>query len=787
MGRTKNVLGLATSTVWAIQPEKLDAILDVLEMRAEGLTFTPEEIAARIGDGPRAGPQRQPSGSVAVIPLYGVIAQRMNLMTDVSGGTSTEQFAQAFEAALNNPEVSAIVFDIDSPGGATAGVPELAALIRSARGKKPMYAVANSLMASAAVWIGAQADQVIATPSALVGSIGAMAVHTDESEANAKAGIKRTYLTSAKNKAEANADEPLSDEARQALQALVDDHGAMFVRDLARARGVTPAAVKANYGDGRIMSAKQALDAGLIDRVASLDQVLGELLKGGGGSRGKVRADADPPPIADNLTTFQMAASTGGLVVSGALAAPPTVTAAVGGAAVVLPFTPSVPAPKAKEHSVPEAHDTAANGAAIDLATVQAALVKAERAERITELASMVPSVSAAELSALIKSDKTLEQAKQELFARVGSPTPINGGIVVGADREAEKPFRSIGEQLIAIAGAEMNPRSVDKRLLHINAALATGSASANVPSDGGYAIQQDFSMDLVKDAFGEGSLASQVSSTEVSGNSDGLRVMYIEETSRATGSRWGGVQVYRGAEGDTATAKKPKFAEWEQRVHDLIGLAYVSERLLQDAAALGGVFGEAFGSEFAFTVDDEIIRGNGAGKNLGWLNSQALVTITNETGQVADTVNYENVSKMWARLLPRARATAVWYINQEVERHLQSMQIGTGTSAQLVYMPPGGISGAQYGSIFGRPVRVTEQCSAIGDAGDIILANPKGYQLVTKGGLNGEESIHVRFLTNERTFRWVMRVGGAPRLMSALTPYKGSDTMSDHVTLGAR
>jgi HK97 family phage major capsid protein len=308
------------------------------------------------------------------------------------------------------------------------------------------------------------------------------------------------------------------------------------------------------------------------------------------------------------------------------------------------------------------------------------------------------------------------------------------------------------------------------------------------VPSDGAFLIQQDFTVDLMKDAFAEGQLAGDCSSTEVGANSDGLRVAYVDETSRATGSRWGGVQIYRGAEADAATAKKPKIGEWEARVYDLIGLAYMTERLLADAPAMQSVFSQAFTSEFSFVIDDEIVRGTGAGQCLGLKNSAALVTVTKETGQTAATVLAENIIKMWARLLPRAKAGATWYVNQEVEQQLQTMQIGTGTSGQLVYMGPGGLSGNQYGTIYGRPVKVTEQCDAPGTVSDVILANLRqAYQIVTKGGLQAADSIHVRFVNNERTFRWISRVGGAPRLKSALTPYKGSNTLSDHVMLGAR
>jgi ClpP class serine protease len=144
------ILSAVAATPWAILPEKLEAILDILEMRAEGLRFTRDEIAARVGDGHRVNAPTASQGTVAILPLYGVISQRMNMMSDVSGGTSTEKFGAELDALVANPQVSAIVLDVDSEGGSTFGIPETAAKLRAARDVKPIYAVANGIMASAA-------------------------------------------------------------------------------------------------------------------------------------------------------------------------------------------------------------------------------------------------------------------------------------------------------------------------------------------------------------------------------------------------------------------------------------------------------------------------------------------------------------------------------------------------------------------------------------------------------------------------------------------------------------
>ena len=792
MGKIDGIMKAVAATPWAILPDKLEAILDVLEMRAEGLRFTPDEIRARVGDGMRSAPKSSAQGSVAVLPLYGVIAPRMNMMTDVSGGTSAESFGLELDAALDNPQVSAVVIDADTPGGNTAGVPELAAKIREGKKKKPIYGVANHQAASAGYYLLAQCTEIIASPSALLGAVGVYTVHTDFSGADEKAGIKRTLISAGERKA-AGMLGGLDDETRSEIQAVVDDTYAMMLKDIAIGRGVTKAHVEKNYGQGKVFSAQAALSAGLIDRVATLEDVLGELTSSSPPTRAKLKAITDL-----NLAAEQGGVFTSGTVPNGAIGwsldqLTGTVTRAdlVDGQQVITTLQlvpsaapaaqPSPSAPKAKETPVSQDTTVATGATAAELETVRAALA---RSERIDEMCALVHA-SAADAAAFKASDKTPEQVREELMKRQKAPSPTPHATTM-TDREAERPFASLGEQLGAIV-AHAYGKGTDKRLLRIDAALSSGAGSANIPSDGAFQIQQDFSTDLTKDAFGEGTLAADCSKTEVSGTSDGLRVMYIDETSRATGSRWGGVQVYRGAEGDVATAKKPTFGEWERRVYDIIGAAKMSERLLDDTTAMASVLQESFGTEFAFVVDDEIVRGTGAGQCLGVLNSPALVTVAKETGQAADTVVAENITKMWSRLLPRAKATAKWYINQEIEQQLQYMMIGTGTSGQLVYMPPGGLTGSPFGTIYGRPVQIVEQCSAPGDVGDIILASLPGYKLITKGGLQSDDSIHVAFLAHERTFRWLTRVGGAPKLKSALTPYKGSNTLSDHVTLAAR
>lgn len=283
------------SLPWAILPEKLAAIEEVLCLRAAGVRFDADEIQARIG---AAAPVRAVSvspGGVAVIPVYGTISMRANLFTQASGGTSTQQLSDAVRLALADPDIKAIVFDVDSPGGTVDGVPELADELNSYRGQKPMAAVANTLMASAAYWLMSQVAEIVASPSAQVGSIGVLAMHQDASRAYDAEGVTTNLISAGKYKTEGNPYEPLSDDARAAMQSQVDDFYGMFVNAVARGRGVSADQVRNGMGEGRVVTARRAVSLGLADRVATLPDTIARLSSGQG--RARVKAEPEIPTM----------------------------------------------------------------------------------------------------------------------------------------------------------------------------------------------------------------------------------------------------------------------------------------------------------------------------------------------------------------------------------------------------------------------------------------------------------------------------------------------------------
>lgn len=266
------ILQAVFSTPWAILPEKLAAIQAFLAVKAVGGQVSAEEIGAATNGRHVAGPAR--AGATAVIPIYGTLHQHAGMMAEYSGGTSTDAVTKVLREALADPAVGSIVFDIDSPGGAVSGVDELAAEIHAARGQKPMLAVANSLMASAAYWIGSQADEVWITPSGEAGSIGVYAAHQDVSKQLESDGVKVSLVSAGKFKTEGNQFEPLTDEGRAALQARVEDYYGMFVAAVARGRGRAESTVRNGFGEGRVLGASKAVEEHLADKVGTLEQAI---------------------------------------------------------------------------------------------------------------------------------------------------------------------------------------------------------------------------------------------------------------------------------------------------------------------------------------------------------------------------------------------------------------------------------------------------------------------------------------------------------------------------------
>lgn len=279
--RYAHVLKALDERPWAVQRSVLAFMRDFLTFRANGGALSVDEISSRLAAAAAANGARNGggvAGTVAVIPMYGVISQRQSLMSETSGGTSIDGLREDFRIALADPKVSAIVFDIDSPGGSVDGVTEFAQELRQARvGAKPIVAQIDTLCASAAYWLAANCAEIVITPSGEVGSIGVFAVHEDISRAADAAGVTTTLISAGPYKTEGNQFEPLSDAARTAMQSQVDSFYSMFLGDVAKGRRVSVDTVAADYGQGRTLLAGPAMTAGVVDRIDTLEATVRRL------------------------------------------------------------------------------------------------------------------------------------------------------------------------------------------------------------------------------------------------------------------------------------------------------------------------------------------------------------------------------------------------------------------------------------------------------------------------------------------------------------------------------
>jgi len=365
-----------------------------------------------------------------------------------------------------------------------------------------------------------------------------------------------------------------------------------------------------------------------------------------------------------------------------------------------------------------------------------------------------------------------IKQAALEAVKLMKEPE-VKAGVQVVEDESdkalRENPFEPT-EFFKAVAMWDRGFR--DKRL---NPLKATGLNEA-IPSEGGFLVTPDIAAGIYENMWSVGNVLSQFTPITVSGN--GLTLRAVDETSRADGSRMGGVRGYWMAEADTKTASKPKFRNIDLKLKKVAALVYATDELLDDASALEDWITRNVPDELRFQVEAAIINGSSAASPLGILQSSALIQATRTD---ASKITAADIGGMWARryLGPQ---DYVWFVNAAVMPQLYQMTVGDTP----VYVPPGGFSASPYGSLFGRPVIETEYNPNLGTVGDILLASPSQYVLITKGGIQAASSIHVKFVEDETAFRFVYRVDGQPIWASAVTAYDGTNTISPFVALAA-
>jgi len=266
-----HILTRIKSQPWACTPEVMETIMSI----ATRENMSPEAVAKEMGRPLRNSYDVELRGNVAILPVQGPLIRYATMFSQISGATSYDMLAQDFDRALNDPNVSAILLNIDSPGGEANGVSEFADQIYQARGTKPIVAYVGGMGCSAAYWIASAADEVIASDTAILGSIGTIMSVTDTKEKDAKAGVKTYTIVSSQSPHKAV--DASTEDGQNRLQAMVDSLSDVFIAKVAQYRGVDAETVMENFGQGDVRVGQAAVTAGLADRVGSFEAVLAEM------------------------------------------------------------------------------------------------------------------------------------------------------------------------------------------------------------------------------------------------------------------------------------------------------------------------------------------------------------------------------------------------------------------------------------------------------------------------------------------------------------------------------
>ena len=301
------------------------------------------------------------------------------------------------------------------------------------------------------------------------------------------------------------------------------------------------------------------------------------------------------------------------------------------------------------------------------------------------------------------------------------------------------------------------------------------------IDSDGGFAVPSP--------------LAAQIFDTSLESEIIRPRARIFTMTSQTLGvNQWdgpdhsgrklyGGIQANWSGETATLNVDTAKLRRTTLGAKKLAFLGRVSTELVEDSPNFSTQFREALTGAAGWHLDDAFLNGVGGNQPEGIRNSPALITVTAESGQAADTIVWENIVNMWARLWPGGQNNAIWIANGNTIPQLYQMNLAIGTAGVPVFLP----ASQPAATLFGRPILFTEKLPKLGDAGDILLVDPKQYAIGMRVGVSLMISPHVYFTSDELAFRLRMRVDGKSLWDKALTPAEATETISPFVQLAAR
>ncbi len=387
--------------------------------------------------------------------------------------------------------------------------------------------------------------------------------------------------------------------------------------------------------------------------------------------------------------------------------------------------------------------------------------------------------------SAAIDREAALIAEEAQMAMSVEVPS---GALISVSESRAADPrhgFQSVGEFMQAVYQAEKPGQSLDERLLIGGGrGAAAPGAYGNEASgqDGGFLVPPQFSQDIFRLSLGEDSLLPLTDNVEISGNS---MAFPKDET-----TPWGtnGIRAYWQGEASSATATKPVLGLATLRLKKLMALVPTTDELLEDTNALTSYLPEKVADSIRWKTNESILFGAGNGVPIGAMTAGATVTVAKESGQATQTLVPQNLAKMISRLPPGSFAKSVWIVNNDVLPALFTLTLGN----YPIYMPNGltvgGIQVSPYGTLLGRPVFVSQHANTFSSQGDVLLVDLSYYQTITKaGGLQTATSMHLYFDADLTAFRTTFRMDGQSKIAAAISPAKGSASMSPFIQLGAR
>ncbi len=387
--------------------------------------------------------------------------------------------------------------------------------------------------------------------------------------------------------------------------------------------------------------------------------------------------------------------------------------------------------------------------------------------------------------SAAIDREAALIAEEAQMAMSVEVPS---GALISVSESRAADPrhgFQSVGEFMQAVYQAEKPGQSLDERLLIGGGrGAAAPGAYGNEASgqDGGFLVPPQFSQDIFRLSLGEDSLLPLTDNVEISGNS---MAFPKDET-----TPWGanGIRAYWQGEASSATATKPVLGLATLRLKKLMALVPTTDELLEDTNALTSYLPEKVADSIRWKTNESILFGAGNGVPIGAMTAGATVTVAKESGQATQTLVPQNLAKMISRLPPGSFAKSVWIVNNDVLPALFTLTLGN----YPIYMPNGltvgGIQVSPYGTLLGRPVFVSQHANTFSSQGDVLLVDLSYYQTITKaGGLQTATSMHLYFDADLTAFRTTFRMDGQSKIGAAISPAKGSASMSPFIQLGAR